>query len=161
VTEYLPFALYPNKPFKNSEHRSHKMQFSIFLSLFLFVSGLCATDSPPSPIRIAFFVTRSPNITEAKEFHYHWSTHHAPLVTPWLKRSGVIEYNQVSPSISPRSTISNNQPTPVSRSFILQSSDRASLRTRQSHWYLRRLCRIPSPERRDIPGCVQRPILCE
>jgi len=52
------------------------------------------TSSPPPPILITFFVTRSPNITEA-EFHNHWSTHHGPLVTPWLKRSGVLEYNQV------------------------------------------------------------------
>jgi hypothetical protein len=49
----------------------------------------------PSPIRIAFFVSKSPNITY-DEFHHHYSTHHGPLVTPWLKQYGVIEYNQVS-----------------------------------------------------------------
>jgi hypothetical protein len=73
------------------------MIFPILLSLFFYVSQISvttATTALPSPIRIAFFVTRNPNITE-EEFHYHWSTHHAPLVTPWLMKSGVLEYNQV------------------------------------------------------------------
>jgi hypothetical protein len=65
-----------------------------FFLLFSQLQAISPEEKPLSPIRIAFFLTRSVNITE-EEFHNHWSTHHAPLVTPWLKRSGILEYNQV------------------------------------------------------------------
>lgn len=68
---------------------------SLLTSILLLCSSAVATDEKPySPIRITFFLTKSANITE-EEFHYHYSTHHGPLVTPWLKRYGIIEYNQV------------------------------------------------------------------
>ena len=72
--------------------------FTVTSYILLFsrlASLVAATEQKPySPIRITFFLTKSANITE-EEFHYHWSTHHAPLVTPWLKRYNILEYNQV------------------------------------------------------------------
>jgi hypothetical protein len=67
----------------------------LFSRIGLFVSAT-EQQKPHSPIRITFFLTKSANITE-EEFHHHWSTHHAPLVTPWLKRYNILEYNQVDP----------------------------------------------------------------
>lgn len=74
------------------------MQLS-WLYQALATCGLVTATSPPeltlpAPIRITFFLTKNPNITEA-EFHDHWSNHHGPLVSPWLKQYGVLEYNQV------------------------------------------------------------------
>jgi hypothetical protein len=73
------------------------MLFSNTLPLFVFLVQLysvAATAKIPNPIRIAFFVSKNANITE-KEFHHHWSTYHGPMVTPWLKSYGILEYNQV------------------------------------------------------------------
>lgn len=84
------------------------MFLPILLSLLYYTSQIskvyAVTATAASPIRITFFVTRNPNITE-EEFHHHWSTHHAPLVTPWLMKSGVLEYNQVSSPSQPDSIL--------------------------------------------------------
>ena len=99
------------------------------LLLLLFTALATATDQNPySPIRILFFLTKSANITE-EEFHYHYSTHHGPLVTPWLKKYGIIEYNQVSSSclrdtnnslISYSSMLHPSNEMPSSRCRVLQ-----------------------------------------
>jgi hypothetical protein len=67
---------------------------SLLVLLGHFQPAAATKGKAPSPVRIAFFVSKSANITY-EEFHHHYSTHHGPLVTPWLKQYGVIEYNQV------------------------------------------------------------------
>jgi hypothetical protein len=45
-------------------------------------------------IRITVFANRNPKISE-EEFHKHWAEKHAPLVSSWLQRHGVVKYTQV------------------------------------------------------------------
>jgi hypothetical protein len=47
-------------------------------------------------IRITVFANRNPKISE-EEYHKHWAEKHAPLVSSWLQRHGVVKYTQVSP----------------------------------------------------------------
>ncbi|KAF1357566.1 hypothetical protein EJ07DRAFT_167486 [Lizonia empirigonia] len=44
-------------------------------------------------IRITVLANRNPNISEA-EFHKHWTEKHAPLVSSWLQRHGIVKYIQ-------------------------------------------------------------------
>jgi hypothetical protein len=55
------------------------------------------------PITITSFVKRHPDLTE-EQFYHHWETKHAPLVSPWCLKHGVIEYRQVTPPPNPSST---------------------------------------------------------
>lgn len=48
-------------------------------------------------IKVSVFVVRNPAITE-EEFHSHWSKHHAPLASPFVKRMGCLKYTQVRKS---------------------------------------------------------------
>lgn len=50
---------------------------------------------PPEPLlRVTVFAHRNPSLS-GEEFHAHWSTTHAQLVAPWLRRHGVVKYTQV------------------------------------------------------------------
>ena len=46
--------------------------------------------------KVNMFLKRRSEITE-EEFHEHWSKSHGPLVSSWLQRLGVIQYEQVRP----------------------------------------------------------------
>lgn len=45
-------------------------------------------------LRITVFAHRNPALSE-EQFHAHWTTKHAPLVSSWLQRHGVAKYIQV------------------------------------------------------------------
>lgn len=55
------------------------------------------TMSTENLIRITVLANRNPNISEA-EFHKHWTEKHAPLVSSWLQRHGIVKYTQVNNS---------------------------------------------------------------
>jgi len=46
-------------------------------------------------IRISFLAHRNESMTE-DEFNQYWTQKHAPLVSDWLAKYGVIKYTQVS-----------------------------------------------------------------
>lgn len=52
------------------------------------------TMSTENLIRITVLANRNPNISE-EEYHKHWTEKHAPLVSSWLQRHGVVKYTQV------------------------------------------------------------------
>ena len=45
-------------------------------------------------LRISVLVRRRQGISE-EEFQKYWTEKHAPLVTDWLARYGIVRYNQV------------------------------------------------------------------
>ncbi|KAF3033615.1 hypothetical protein E8E12_001967 [Didymella heteroderae] len=49
--------------------------------------------STENMLRITVFAHRNPKISE-EEYHAHWATKHAPLVSSWLQRHGVVKYTQ-------------------------------------------------------------------
>lgn len=49
--------------------------------------------------RITVFAHRNPAISE-EEFHAHWVEKHAPLVSAWLQRHGIVKYTQVCNTLS-------------------------------------------------------------
>jgi hypothetical protein len=49
--------------------------------------------------RITVFANRNPKLSE-DEFHEHWVEKHAPLVSSWLQRHGIMKYTQVRHRLS-------------------------------------------------------------
>jgi len=51
-------------------------------------------DGKTRLLRVAMYVKRRPSMSE-DDFNKHWSEKHAPLVSEWLARHGIVRYVQV------------------------------------------------------------------
>ena len=51
-------------------------------------------DGKTRLLRVAMYVKRKPGLSE-DDFNKHWTEKHAPLVSEWLARHGIVRYVQV------------------------------------------------------------------
>lgn len=51
-------------------------------------------ETPKKTVSIVAFMKRKPGLTH-EQFYHHWVNVHGPLVKPWAKKHGFLEYRQV------------------------------------------------------------------
>ncbi|KAL1894242.1 hypothetical protein Sste5346_006028 [Sporothrix stenoceras] len=51
-------------------------------------------ESPKKTVSIVAFMKRKPGLTH-EQFYHHWVNVHGPLVKPWAKKHGFLEYRQI------------------------------------------------------------------